>query len=100
MVDDPLRDWLDAAATSDRRRLLVGLTQAATATDFESATKAATRLITLGDDPSTATLGMLARRIAQGSEPAGQVVNLGVNDQLTQREATVCPPLLLTTSFA
>jgi hypothetical protein len=31
---------------------------------------------------------MLARRMAQGSEPAGQVVNLGVYDQLTRREAT------------
>lgn len=87
-VTDPLRDWLDTAPTPDRRRLLVGLHQAADATDFDTATKAATRLITIGDDPSTPALGMLARRMAQGSEPTGEVVNLGVYDQLTRREAT------------
>jgi hypothetical protein len=48
LVDGPLQDWLDAAPTSHRRRLLVGLTQAATATDFVTATKAATRLLTFG----------------------------------------------------
>lgn len=88
MVDDPLRDWLDTAPTPDRRRLLVGLHQASDATNFETATKAATRLITIGDDPSTPALGMLARRMAQGAEPAGHVVNLDVYDQLTRREAT------------
>lgn len=87
-VTDPLRDWLDTAPTPDRRRLLVGLHQAADATDFDTATKAATRLITIGDDPSTPALGMLARRMAQGSEPSLEVVNLGVYDQLTRREAT------------
>src|SRR5699024_4978321 len=88
LVTDPLRDWLDSAAITDRRRLLLGLHQAADATDFDTATTAATRLITTGDDPSTAALGMLARRMAQGSEPTAQIVNLAVYDQLTRREAT------------
>src|SRR5699024_12676388 len=87
-VTVPRRDWLDTAPTPDRRRLLVGLHQAADATDFDTATKAATRLITIGDDPSTPALGMLARRMAQGSEPSLEVVNLGVYDQLTRRQAT------------
>lgn len=88
MVDDPIRDWLDTAPASDRRRLFESLHEAATATDFNTATTAATRLITTGDDPSSAALGMLARRLAQGSEPIASVVDLGVYDQLTQREAT------------
>lgn len=88
LVDGPLRDWLDSAPTPARRRLLTGLHQAAQATDFATAITAATRLITTGDDPSQAGLGMLARRMAQGSEPTASVVNLGVYDQLTQREAT------------
>lgn len=88
LVDDPIRDWLDTASIPDRRRFLVGLHQATDATDFDTATQAATRLITIGDDPSSPALGMLARRMAQGSEPVGQLVNLGVYDQLTRREAT------------
>jgi len=88
LVDGPLRDWLDSAPTPARRRLLTGLHQAAQATDFATAITAATRLITTGDDPSQAGLGMLARRMAQGSEPTASVVNLGVYDQLTQRKAT------------
>src|SRR5699024_7278740 len=67
MVDDPTRDWLDSAPAADRRRLFASLHEAAQATDFDTATTAATRLITTGDDPSGAALGMLARRMAQGS---------------------------------
>lgn len=88
LVDDPIRDWLDTAPTSDRRRLFEGSHEAAQATDFATATTAATRLITTGDDPSSAALGMLARRLAQGSEPTGTVVDLDVYDQLAQREVT------------
>lgn len=86
LVDDPLRDWLDTAPAADRRRLFEGLHHAAEATDFTTATTAATRLITTGDDPSQAGLGMLARRMIQGSEPETTVVNLSVYDQLTQRQ--------------
>src|SRR5699024_7144817 len=85
LVDDPLRDWLDSAPARHRRRLFAGLHQAAEATDLVTAVTAATRLITTGDDPSQAGLGMLARRMAQGSEPAATVVNLGVYDQFTRR---------------
>jgi len=88
MVDDPTRDWLDSAPAADRRRLFASLHEAAQATDFDTATTAATRLITTGDDPSGAALGMLARRMAQGSEPVASVVDLGVYDQLTRREVT------------
>ena len=88
MVDDPIRDWLDTAATSDRRRLFESLHEAAQATDFATATSAATQIITTGDDPGHGALGMLARRMAQGSEPTASVIDLGVYDQLTRREAT------------
>lgn len=88
MVDDPLRDWLDTAPAPDRRRLFESLHEATQATDFVTATTAATRLITTGDDPGHGGLGMLARRMAQGSEPTASVVDLGVYDQLTRREVT------------
>ena len=83
LVADPVRDWLDAAAHADRARLLTHMDQAATATDFDTAIEAAEKLITVGDDPASAGLGMLARRIVQGAEPATAVVDLGVYDQLT-----------------
>lgn len=83
LVPDPVREWLDTATGSDRARLLEHLDQAATATSFETAIEAADKLITGGDDPASAGLGMLARRIAQGTEPAAAVVDLGVYDQLT-----------------
>lgn len=83
LVPDPLRDWLDSAATSERSRLFSHLDQAATATSFATAIEAASKLIVAGDDPASAGLGMLVRRIDQGTEPAAAVVDLGVYDQLT-----------------
>src|SRR5690625_1057756 len=56
MVDDPIRDWLDTAPAADRRRLFESLHEAATATDFATATTAATRLITAGDAPGHGAL--------------------------------------------
>ncbi|GAA2038344.1 IS21 family transposase [Yaniella flava] len=87
-VSDPLRDWLDTASMPQRRKAFTGLAAAAQATDFDTATTAATTLITTGDTPSSAALGMLARRMAQGSQPTTTVVNLDVYDQLTDRKAT------------
>lgn len=83
LVPEPVRDWLDTAADAERARLLAHVDQAATATSFDTAIEAATKLITIGDDPASAGLGMLARRIAQGAEPTAMVVDLGVYDQLT-----------------
>lgn len=82
-MPEPVRDWLDTAADAERARLLAHVDQAATATSFDTAIEAATKLITIGDDPASAGLGMLARRIAQGAEPTAMVVDLGVYDQLT-----------------
>ena len=83
LVPDPVRDWLDTAANPERSRLLSHLDQATVATSFDTAIGAANKLITLGDDPAGPGLGMLAHRIAQGTEPAPAVVDLGVYDQLT-----------------
>ncbi|WP_449373270.1 IS21 family transposase [Arthrobacter psychrolactophilus] len=79
---DPVRDWLDTAETPDRRRFFTALEEASAATEFTTAINAAEQLVTNGNDPSGATLGMLARRIAQGSEFEAGVVNLAVYDEL------------------
>lgn len=82
LVPDPVRDWLDQASNTDRARFFARIEQTTTATDFDTAITAAHRLIMGGDDPGGPSVGMLARRIAQGTEPAPAVVDLGVYDQL------------------
>ena len=84
LVPDPVRDWLDTAKDADRSRLLARIDQAATVTDFNTAAAAASKLITLGNDPASASLGMLSRRMSQGTEPAPPMVDLRVYDQLAQ----------------
>jgi len=69
---DPVRDWLDAAAPTDRRRLLNAVDAATGSAGFDAAMAAADTLIRRGDTPDTAALGMLARRLAHGTEPAGR----------------------------
>lgn len=85
LVDMPVRDWLDQARNSDRARLLTHLDKAAAATSFDTAIRAATRLITHGDDPASDGLGMLARRIHDNTEPVPLAVDLHVYDQFTSR---------------
>lgn len=49
---------------------------------FEAAVAAADALVRSGDDPASAGLGMLARRIAQGEPAPIAGVDLGVYDTL------------------
>src|SRR5699024_10371431 len=82
LVPDPVADWLDGAPTADRRRLLSALNNLCASSGFDAATSAAETLITRGDDPSAAALGMLARRIAQGDHITAPEVNLNIYDTL------------------
>ncbi|AZQ76782.1 hypothetical protein EJ997_04900 [Flaviflexus ciconiae] len=57
-------------------------------TNFTTAIQAADILISAGDDPDTGMLSMLARRLAQGSEPAAVDVDPTIYDTLTTRPTT------------
>ena len=83
LVTDPIRDWLDAAAATDRRRLLNAVDAASGSVGFDAAMAAADTLILRGDTPDMAALGMLARRLAHGTEPAAANVDLSVYDTFT-----------------
>lgn len=82
VVSDPVRDWMDTAHTEDRRRLLTALDKASEAAGFETAIQAAGQIIEQGDDPGHETLSMLARRLAEGTEPETGDVDLSVYDRL------------------
>lgn len=79
---DPVRDWIDTAEAADRRRFFTALEEASSATGFITAVDAAELLVVDGGDPSGPTLGMLARRIAQGTEFEAGIVDLAVYDRL------------------
>lgn len=83
LVTDPVRDWLDQATATDRRRLLNAVDAASGSAGFDAAMAAADTLIVRGDRPDMAMLGMLARRLADGTEPAGANVDLSVYDTFT-----------------
>lgn len=83
MVTNPVRDWLDQATATDRRRLLNAVDAAARSAGFDAAVKAADTLIERGNAPDMAALGMLARRLAHGTEPAAANVDLSVYDTFT-----------------
>ena len=83
LVTDPVRDWLDTATASERRRLLNAVSAAAGSAGFDAAVQAADTLIVRGDAPDIATVGMLARRLANGTEPAAANVDLSVYDTFT-----------------
>ena len=83
LVTDPVRDWLDQATATDRRRLLNAVDAASGSAGFEAAMAAADTLIVRGDHPDMAMLGMLARRLADGTEPAAANVDLSVYDTFT-----------------
>ena len=82
-VSDPVRDWLDTATATDRRRLFSAVDAASGAAGFDAAIRAADTLIQRGDTPDMAALGMLARRLADGTEPAAANVDLSVYDTFT-----------------
>jgi transposase len=82
LVSDPLRDWLDTADASHRRRVFTAVAATSVSAGFEAAVAAADTLIRAGDDPAGAGLGMLARRIAQGEPAPVAGVDLGVYDTL------------------
>ena len=83
VVTDPVRDWLDTATATDRRRLLNAVDAASGSTGFDAAMADADTLIRRGDEPEVAALGMLARWLAHGTEPAAANVNLSVYDTFT-----------------
>lgn len=83
MVPDPVRDWLDHASATDRRRLLSAVDAASGSAGFDAAIHAADTLIRRGDIPEIAAIGMLARRLADGSAPSVEDVDLSVYDIFT-----------------
>jgi len=83
VVPDPVRDWLDQASATDRRRLLSAVDAASGSAGFDAAIHAADTLIRRGDTPEMAAVGMLARRLADGSTPTVENVDLSVYDIFT-----------------
>lgn len=81
-VTDPVRDWLDRAAPSERRDGLTALDLAARSAGFASAVTAADRILARGDTPRPDTVGMLARRLTAGTEPEPGGADLTVYDRL------------------
>ncbi|MFI8413687.1 IS21 family transposase [Paeniglutamicibacter gangotriensis] len=88
VVPNPVRDWLDKAAATDRRRLFNAVDAASGTTGFNHAIQAADTLIQRGDEPDMAMLGMLARRLADGTEPPAANVDLSVYDTFTTLNTT------------
>lgn len=87
-MPDSVRDVLDDAAPTDRARLLAGINQASAATSFPSAMAACEQIIAVGQDLAGPGLGMLARRIAGGAEPADTSVDLSVYDLVARSTRT------------
>ncbi|MFC5932049.1 IS21 family transposase [Cryobacterium melibiosiphilum] len=83
LVPEPVRDWLDNATATNRRRLLSAVEAASGSAGFDAAITAADLLIQRGDTPEIAALGMLARRLAGGTSPAVENVDLSVYDVFT-----------------
>ena len=83
LVTDPVRDWFDTAAPTDRRRLLNAVDAASGSAGSDAAMAAADTLIRRGDTQDMAALGMLARRLVHGTEPAAANVDLSVHDTFT-----------------
>ncbi len=88
LLPDTVCGVLDKADATDRSRMLAGINQASTATSFPNAIAACEQLIAVGQDPTGPGLGMLARRIAQGTEPSTPEVDLSVYDLLPARRQT------------
>ncbi|TFD82530.1 IS21 family transposase [Cryobacterium sp. Sr8] len=83
LVSEPVRDWLDMATATNRRRLLNAVDAASGSAGFDAAIRAADLLIQRGDAPDMAALGMLARRLADGTTPTVENVDLSVYDIFT-----------------
>ncbi|XKH55241.1 IS21 family transposase (plasmid) [Citricoccus nitrophenolicus] len=82
LVAEPLRDWLDTADATHRRRVFTAVAATAVSAGFDAAVGAADALIRSGDDPAGPGLGMLARRVAQGEPVTVPEVDLRVYDTL------------------
>ena len=81
-------DVLDKAHATDRSRMLAGINRASTATSFPNAIAACEQLIAVGQDIAGPGLGMLARRIAQGTDLDVPEVDLSVYDLLPTNRHT------------
>lgn len=82
-VPDPVRQWLDAARVAERREMLAAIHAAVTPAGFANALAAAEIVIGSTERVEPAAIGMLARRLAQGAEPAAGLADLAVYDDLT-----------------
>ena len=83
LVPEPVRDWLDKATATNRRRLLNAVDAASRSAGFDAAINAADLLIQRGDIPKIAALGTLTRRLADGTTPASENVDLSVYNVFT-----------------
>jgi hypothetical protein len=71
-----VREWLDQATATDRRRLFNAVDSALGPAGFAAAVQAANTLLLPGNTPDMPMLGVLARRLANGTEPAAANVDL------------------------
>lgn len=78
----PVRDWLDHARTAERRQMLAAINQAVKPAGLGNALAAAEIVIGRGEPVEPAAVGMLARRLAAGAEPATGIADLAVYDGL------------------
>ena len=78
-----VRDWLDQATATNRRRLFNAVDAASGSAGFDAAVHAADTLLRRGDAPDIAMVGMLSRRLADGTEPVAANVDLSVYDTFT-----------------
>ena len=81
-VPPPVCAWLDQARSTDRRDMLAAIHHAAKPAGLVNALAAAEIVIAGNQRPDTAAIGMLARRLAAGVEPATGIADLSVYDEL------------------
>lgn len=82
-----LVDSIDRKDAGDRKKSLRALSDAAQACGFDNAVAAAERLAQLGRPIEASSLGVLARRFAQGELDGAQGPDLGVYDALSKEVA-------------
>jgi len=83
VVPDSVRNYLDTAASAERRGMLAAIDAAVKPAGLANAFTAAEMIIGRGDEPvEPAGIEMLARRLAAGAEPAAGIADLSIYDTL------------------
>jgi len=82
VVPEVVRHWLDTARAPQRREMLAAINAACGPAGFVNALAAAEIVIGNTERVEPAAIGMLARRLAQGAEPAAGLADLAVYDDL------------------